>query len=88
MKRKVLAQFLAFGLALTSLPVSVSAAEISEDVVIEAESAADEMVDAEALKEEEAPSEEDGTQDESSEDEDRYYDYEGKGADSVFNLDD
>lgn len=37
MKRKFLAQFLAFGLALTSLPVSVSAAEITEDVVVEAE---------------------------------------------------
>ena len=37
MKRKILAQFLALGLALTSLPVSASAAEITEDVAVEAE---------------------------------------------------
>ncbi len=39
MKRKILAQFLALGLALTSLPASAYAAEAPEDVTVETESA-------------------------------------------------
>ena len=38
MKRKILAQFLAFGLALTSFPISAYAAEIQENVETKAES--------------------------------------------------
>ena len=37
MKRKILAQFLALGLALTSFPVSAYAAETTEDVTVETE---------------------------------------------------
>lgn len=70
MKRKVLAQFLAFGLALTSLPVSVSAAEISDDVVIETESAVEKTEETEAPAKDETPSEEEEIQEESNEDSD------------------
>ncbi|SFO17151.1 hypothetical protein SAMN04487831_11074 [Pseudobutyrivibrio sp. UC1225] len=65
MKRKVLAQLLAFGLALTSLPVSVSAAEITEDVVVEAEPpvADEDTQDVEELEQEEATAEADEDED-------------------------
>ncbi len=41
MKRKILAQFLALGLALTSFPISAFAAEIQENVETKAESTDD-----------------------------------------------
>lgn len=57
MKRKILAQFLALGLALTSLPASAYAAEAPDDVAIETEIAETSGGDAEFA--EDVPEEED-----------------------------